>query len=121
MNAKHAFLAAVTGFAGFMITTVAITDLLESQVGFSIFVGLPAGILVGLITTWYVYTRQTRGTPGSSGPRVSTALVAAAVAFIVAMALGVTFGGGATTSLIIAVAIAVVAGIAMYLKGPDTL
>jgi len=119
MNVKHALLAAVAGFAGFMVTTVAVTAGLESTIEFSVLVGLPAGALVGLITTWFVYTRQTRTESGARGRRMANGLVAAAIGFIVVMALATTFGGGVTASLLLGAGIAVVIGGLVYWRGLD--
>lgn len=121
MNTKAALLAVVTGFAGFMLATVAVTELLQPTIEFSILVGLPVGILVGILTTWFVYTRQ-RHSPGvTDGQRVSSALVGAAVGFVVVLALVVTFRGGTTFGILAATAAAVLAGVLMYLRGPETL
>lgn len=112
MHARNVLLAAVTGFAGFMLATVAVTALLEPRIEFSIFVGLPVGILVGLVVTWYVYSRLTRDQSG--GRRTATALVAAAVGFVVGFAIPATVGVGLTISMTVAVATAVVAGLVSY-------
>lgn len=121
MNARNAVLAVVTGFAGFMLATVAVTALLEPRIEFSVLVGLPAGVLVGLVLTWYVYTRLTRAQTGASGSRPANALVAGAVAFILVMAVAITVGVGATGSLLAAVVLAIAAGVVMYVRGPRTL
>lgn len=112
MQARHALLAAVAGFAGFMLATVAITAALEPRIEFSVLVGLPIGILVGLATTWYVYSRLARSEPGSG--RVATALVAAAVGFVLGMALPATVGVGLSVSMLVAVSLALVAGLVSY-------
>ena len=121
MNARNALLAVVTEFAGFMLATVAVTALLEPQMEFSVLVGLPVGILVGLVLTWYTYTRLTRARTGTTGSRLANALVAAGVTFVLVMAVAVTVGVGASLALGAAVVFAAVAGPLMYLRGPDAL
>ena len=121
MKARNALLAVVTGFAGFMLVTVAVTALLEPRIEFSVLVGLPAGVLVGLLITWYVYTRLNRAHTGASGSRPANALVAGAVAFILVLAIAVTVGVGATVSLLAAIVLAIAAGVVMVLRGPRTL
>lgn len=120
MNARNALLAVVTGFAGFMLATVAATAGLEPHVEFSVLVGLPVGILVGLVLTWYTYTRLTRAHSGTAGSRPANALVAGAVTFVLVMAVTVTVGAGATLALTVAVVLAILAGGLMYLRGPET-
>lgn len=121
MNARNALLAAVTGFAGFMLATVAVTALLQSRVEFSVLVGLPVGAFVGILLTWYTYTRLTRAHADTTGSRPANALVAAAVTFILVMAVAVTVGVGGVLSLSAALAIAIAMGAVMYLRGPDAL
>lgn len=119
MNPRNALLAVVTGFAGFMLTTVAVTAGLEPRVEFSVLVGLPVGIVVGLVLTWYTYTRLTRAHTGTTGSRPANALVAGAVTFVLVMAVTVTVGAGATMALAGAVILAVIAGAVMYVRGPE--
>lgn len=121
MNPRNALLAVVTGFAGFMLATVAVTAALEPRIEFSVLVGLPVGVLVGLVLTWYTYTRLTRASTGTTGSRPANALVAAAVTFVLVMAVTVTFGAGATLALTGAVVLAVLAGTLMYVRGPEAL
>lgn len=117
MNARNALLAAVTGFAGFMLATAGVTALLEPRVEFSILVGLPAGIVTGNLLTWFVYTRLTR--PQHAGRRTALALVAGGIAFVIAMALTVTVGVGVTLSILIAVGATVVVGVGTYWTDPN--
>jgi hypothetical protein len=118
MNARHALLAAISGFAGFMFGTVGVTALLASRIEFSIFVGLPVGILVGILTTWFVYWRLGRAASEPGGGRGANALVATAIAYVLAMALGVTFGGGVVTTMLGAVGVAGGVGVAYYVLEP---
>lgn len=120
MNARNALLAAVTGFAGFMLATVGVTAALEPRIEFSVLVGLPVGTLVGLVLTWYTYTWLTRAQTEVTDRRPANALVAAAVTFVLVMAVAVTVGIGATPSLGAAVVLAALAGGLMYLRGPET-
>lgn len=120
MNARNALLAVITGFAGFMLATVAVTATLEPRIEFSVLIGLPAGVVVGLVLTWYTYTRLTRANTGMSGSRPANALVAAGVTYVLVMAVTVTVGAGVTLALAGAVALAALAGGLMYARGPES-
>lgn len=114
MNARNALMAAVAGFAGFMLATVAVTALLEPRIEFSVLVGLPVGILAGLVVTAFVYRRLT----GPADERGALAIVAAAIGFVATMALMVTFGMGVTLSILVAIAACIGVGAATYVLDP---
>lgn len=117
MNARNALLAAVTGFAGFMLATVGVTALLEPRIEFSVLVGLPVGVVAGMLLTWLVYTRLT--SPEGSGRRGAIALVAGGIAFVAAMALTVIVDVGLTLSISIATGVTLAIAIGTYWQDPD--
>lgn len=49
MSARNALLAAATAVAGFVAVTVVVTELASRAIEFSLLVGLPAGVLGGLL------------------------------------------------------------------------
>lgn len=120
MRLRSLLLALVTGFAGFMLATVAVTAALEPRVEFSILVGLPVGIVTGLVLVWFVYSRSTQANRTAGERRVANALSAAGVSFVLVFAVAATLGAGVTIALAIAVLVAAIAGVGMHQRGPPT-
>lgn len=112
---RRGLLALATGLAAFLVVGVTVTELASARIEFSLFVGIPAGLLAGLVAAAFVAMRL--------GPNVAPerrrpalALAAFGVVFLAAL-LVATLGLDVRNSVALPVAAVVglvVAG-AVYL------
>jgi hypothetical protein len=113
MESRTLASAAAAGIAAFLVTVVAVTELLLPTVEFSVLVGLPAGIAVGFAVAAAVLLRS-----GEESSRLGRSLAAFVVVFLAVLAVGVVLAGPRTSILagsVAGVALGIVAGIAMFL------
>jgi len=118
MGVRSLALAAGAGVAAFLLVGVAVTELAQPRIEFSLFVGIPAGIAAGAFTAAAVYLGLADDAPESSR-RAAGAVAAFGVGFVVALVgLGWIAGVGVVTAIVGAVVAALAVGIATYLRGP---
>lgn len=116
MNLKHIALAVLAGIAAFLIVGIAVTELLSPRIEFSLFVGIPAGLLAGVVTVIAVALGLGRDEPGTR--RVAVAFGIFGAVFVVATVLVGGLGGrGVLVSMLVGVVVGIVAGAASYRRG----
>lgn len=119
--------AVVAGLVAFVVSAVVVTETFAPRVEFSLFVGLPVGIWIGLATAfvalaglWY-RDRREAGRASRTVTGVAWAAVAVAADVVLAFAIGVGWyfllgGSGALGLLIVGIPVTmVVAGAAGFL------
>lgn len=102
MRPRTLVLALAAGIAVFLVVAVVVTELALPYIEFSLFVGLPAGALAGLLAAAYVLLRGDAEPPatfgalalGAFGVVFLTVLVVAVVGFAVRNSLAVPVAGG---------------------------
>jgi hypothetical protein len=93
------------GVTTFLLVTVAVTSLLERWIEFSVFVGLPAGLLAGVLAFGAVAFRLAGAAPGPRR-RLAGAVTGFSAAFLLTL-LGLTIGWNGSVALSIGVALGV--------------
>ncbi|WP_436927697.1 hypothetical protein [Halosimplex amylolyticum] len=121
MDFKSVLLALVSGLAIFLVVGVAVTELAQSWIEFSLFLGIPAGLATGAVTAAAVYLGLADDAPVGRR-RIAGAFAAFGVGFIVSfVVLGWIVDIGVTTAIIISVFVALVIAAVAYLRGPKEL
>ena len=114
MNIRQIIAAAAAGAVTFLVTFVAVTELLSPTIEFSVFLGLPAGTVVGVVVAAAVLLGLRTEDDGSRA-LAAALLTFAAVFLIVFGGLLVSIGVGAVVALVPAVGIATVGGLVVFL------
>ena len=118
MDFRSVTLALLSGIAAFLIVGVAVTEFAQSWIEFSVFLGIPAGLVTGAFTAAAVYLGLANDAPVGRR-RIAGAFAAFGVSFIVAL---VVFGWivniGVTTAIVISVVVALAVAAVAYLRGP---
>lgn len=86
MDGRTVGLAGLAGVAAFVLVGVAVTELASRVIEFSLFVGIPAGLLFGAAAAILVLARLEDPSPARRRPAVVVAWFG--VAFVVALLLG---------------------------------
>jgi len=86
MRPRTAGLALLAGLATFVVVGVGATELVAPQVEFSLFVGIPVGLLAGVAAAALVFARLEDPSPGRRRP--ANAVAGFGVGFVVAVLLG---------------------------------
>ncbi|MFB6211815.1 MAG: hypothetical protein ABEI76_09780 [Halobacteriales archaeon] len=95
MNLRNALFGVIVAVAGFLVVGVAVTELAAKEIEFSLFLGLPAGIVGGLVFGW-VTTRWLSSDVAEHRHR-GAALAGFGVGFLTVV-LGLTVVGGMRNS-----------------------
>ncbi len=97
--------ATAAGLTTFLLATVAVTSLFERWIEFSVFVGLPAGLLAGVLAFGAVAYRLAGAAPARQR-RLVGAVGGFSAAFLLSL-LGLMIGFGGSVALSIGVALLV--------------
>lgn len=115
MNYRLLGLTLAAGLATFFVVGVAVTELLQSRIAFSLLVGLPAGLVAGAFAASLVAWGVTEGAPAQRR-RLATAFGTFGLGFLVVLVAGSLLSVGVTISIVIGVGVGVVIAIASYLR-----
>lgn len=119
MNAKSLLLALAAGAAAFLVVGVAVTELAQPWIEFSLFLGLPAGLGAGAFVAALVYLWRAEDVPANR-QRVATALAGFGVVFLIVLLLvSVVVEVGAVLALVAAAVAGLLAAISSYLGSGD--
>ncbi|WP_253737294.1 hypothetical protein [Halohasta salina] len=117
MTLKTLGYAFAAGIAAFLVVGVTVTELVGAWIEFSLFVGLPAGIVAGALVAAAVSYGLGDGVP-SRRRRLAGSVAGFGVGFLVAVvALGVA-GVGVVSSMVAAFGVGLVAAVVRYLRAP---
>ncbi|WP_126664299.1 hypothetical protein [Haloterrigena salifodinae] len=98
--------------ATFLIVTVAVTDLLQSRIEFSLLVGIPAGLVAGAVTGGVVAWRFADGAPERR--RIASAFDAFAIAVLVAIVTGSLLPVGTTLTVVGGTVVGLLTAVGVY-------
>jgi len=117
MRLRTLALALAAGVTAFVLVGVAVTELAASRIEFSLFLGLPAGLVAGAVTTALVAVGLGRS---SASRRFALAVGAFGVAFPLSLvAIAFLLGSGVLTAMAVAVVVGVVAAVGTYVRARD--
>lgn len=116
MTLKSLGLALAAGIAAFLLVAVAVTELAQPWVAFSLFLGLPAGLVAGAVVVTLVAFSA-----GDDDPRRRRLALSSGVFGAVFLGVLVVAGGllevGTVVSLVLAAVVGAVAALGSYLRG----
>lgn len=117
MNLKSLALALVAGIAVFLVVGIAVTALLEPTIEFSVFLGIPVGLVAGAIAAGGVYLGLGDDIPAERR-RVALAFGFFGVGLLVTLVVLAAFDQGVTLSIVAGIVFGFVAAVVGYLRGP---
>lgn len=114
MRTRAIGLAVVSGIAAFVLVGVIVTELAAPSIEFSLFVGVPAGLVAGVVTAILVFTGLERPSPARRRPAHAIAVFGAV--FVVALPLGAgLFGLQNSIAIPVAAVLGVLAAVVQVL------
>lgn len=116
MNFRSLGVTIAAGVATFLIVGVAVTELLQSSIEFSLLVGIPAGLIAGATVAAVVAWGVSEGAPAGRR-RVAVAFGTFAVTFLVVLVAGVFLPTGTTLSIIVGIGVGTIVAVGSYLLG----
>lgn len=117
MNLKSFALAIVAAIAAFLVVGGTVTALAEPRIEFSVFLGIPAGLIAAVIVFIAVYLGLADDA-SHKRYRVAFAVGLFGVGFIAVLVVGAVVGLGVVVSMLVGIVAGVLAGIGGYLWGP---
>ncbi len=103
------------GLATFLLVGVAVTELLQSRIEFSLFVGIPAGLVAGALAATLVARASSAGAPAQRR-RLAGVFGAFAASFLLVLAAGVVLPLGTVVAILGGVGVGIVVAVASYLR-----
>ena len=118
MDLKSVVLAAVAGVAAFVVVGVATTELVAPWIEFSVFVGIPAGVVAGTVATVGVYLGLADDAPAQRR-RVAVSVAGFGVVFLTVLFAGAgVFEMGVLAALGLGAVLGVAAAVVSYRQTP---
>jgi peptidoglycan/LPS O-acetylase OafA/YrhL len=112
MRIRSVGAALLAGGATAFVVFVAVSEALLDEIEFSVFVGIPAGLVAGaLVTALVLYVRR-----DDRSPSLARAAGAFGVALLSVVALGITAGAGVLATTGGAVLVGLLVGLGVYLR-----
>lgn len=99
--------------ATFLIVTVAVTELLQSHIEFSLLVGIPAGLVAGAVAAGVVALGFADGAP-KRRQRIASAFGAFAIGVLVAIVVGALFPAGTALTLTVGTIVGLLIAVVVY-------
>lgn len=120
MNLKIFGLALAAGVATFIVAGVAVTELLQPRIEFSLLVGLPVGLVAGSLAAAVVAWGVNEGEPPQRR-RLATAFGAFGAGFLVVLFAGILLPLGTTITIGIGVGVGILVAIVSYFRATGEL
>ena len=120
MNLKIFGLALAAGVATFIVAGVAVTELLQSRIEFSLLIGLPVGLLAGSLAATVVAWAVNEGEPPQRR-RLATAFGAFGAGFLVVLLAGILLPFGTTIMMVIGVGVGILVAFVSYFRATGEL
>ncbi|MCU4801793.1 hypothetical protein OB920_15540 [Halobacteria archaeon HArc-gm2] len=116
MTLRNLVLVVASGLAAFLVVGVAVTELLRPSIEFSLFVGLPAGLVAGVLVSAGVFLGLGDETSARRRRVALAAGVFGGVFLTVLLVAGGLFGLGTVTALAFATLSGVAAAVATFVR-----
>jgi hypothetical protein len=118
MRLRNLALVVASGLAAFLVVGVAVTELLRPSIEFSLFVGLPAGLVAGVLASAGVFLGLgDETTTGRRRVALAAGVFGGVFLAVLLVAVGL-FGLGTVVALAFATLSGGVAAIATYVRNP---
>lgn len=115
MNLRSLAFAVVAGLASFLVVGLAVTAVAERWIEFSLFVGLPAGLVAGAVAAAAVYLGAADDGPAERR-RVATSFGLFGIGFLATLVVLALAGQGLVVSTVVGVAVGLVAALVGYVR-----
>jgi len=120
MTLKLLGYALAAGVAAFLVVGVTVTELAAARIDFSVFVGIPAGVVAGMAVTAAV-AFELADVDSPQRYRLAGAVAGFGVGFLAAViVLSGLVGLGVVLSMALGVVVGLVAAVVSYVRGPTT-
>lgn len=116
MNLRKLGLTIAAGIATVLVVGVAVTELLQPRIEFSLLVGIPAGLFAGAVVAAVVAWSVGEGRSAQQR-RLAVALGSFAAAFLAVLVAGALLSVGTVLGTVAGVAVGLVAALGAYLRG----
>jgi hypothetical protein len=120
MNLRLLGQAIAAGIATFLVVGLAVTELLQPRIEFSLLVGIPTGLFAGAVVAAVVAWGSRSGEP-EQRRLLASAIGAGATSFLVVVAAGALLALGIASTVVVGVLVGTVVGLAVavvsYLRG----
>lgn len=117
MNFKSFVLALAAGIATFLIVGAGVATLVQPWIEFSVFVGIPVGLVAGAIAAVLVALGLGDAAPVERR-RLAATFGAFAVGFLIVLVAGSVATLGLTLSMLVGVVVGTIAALGTYLREP---
>lgn len=111
--------ALVAGIATFLVVGVAVTELAFAWIEFSLFVGVPVGLVAGAFVAAGVYLGLADDAP-ERRRRVALAVAGFGAVFLAVLLVAITFDLGVVTSFVLGAVLGLLAAAVIRLRGTGT-
>lgn len=116
MTGKSVLLAVSAGLATFLLVGAAVTMVFEQWIEFSVFVGLPAGVLAGVLVGGGVAFGLAAKAPKRS--QIAGTVAGFSIGFLLSLGILVlVWDGGVAVSLAVSISIGLLVAILAWLRG----
>lgn len=115
MNRRLLGLTIAAGLATFLIVGVAVTELLQSRIEFSLLVGIPAGLIAGAAIAAVVAWGVSEGAPAQRR-RLAVAFGTFGATFLVVLVTGAFLPVGTVVSIVIGIGVGLAVAGGTYLR-----
>jgi hypothetical protein len=120
MNLRLLGRTIAAGIATFLVVGLAVTELLQPRIEFSLLVGIPAGLFTGAVVAAAVAWGSSAGAPAQRR-LLAGSIGAAATSFLAVVGAGVVLALGIASTVVVGVLVGTVVGVAVavvgYLRG----
>ncbi len=117
MNFKSIGLTLAAGLATFLIVTIAVAAFIEPWIEFSLFVGIPAGLVTGAVAAALVALGFGDDAPAQRR-RLAISFAAFAAGFLVVLVVGSVANLGISLLILAGVGVGILAALGTYLREP---
>ncbi|MFW6152986.1 MAG: hypothetical protein ACOC42_01365 [Halobacteriota archaeon] len=115
MDRRAIALATAAGVAAFILVGVTVTEVTMRWIEFSLFVGIPVGLVAGVAITMAVYLGLSRDAPAVRR-RIALGLGTFGGAFLLVLALAIALDRTIITSLLLATTVGAIAGVIVFAR-----
>lgn len=115
MKLRGILIAALAGLAAFIIVGVTVTEVTAEWIEFSLFVGIPAGVVAGVAVALVVYLGMSSDAPRFRR-RVALGLGTFGGTFLLALIVGIILNAPTVMLLMVATAIGAIAGMLAFIR-----
>lgn len=120
MYLRRVALAFGAGLASLLLVGVAVTELAQPAIEFSLFLGIPVGVLAGVVVAAFVFGGLAPDAPSERRPPALALGYFGATLFVAFLFGSQVLGVRNTVALVGATILGLLAGVGAYVRQPDS-